>query len=162
MAVTAYTTASKINDRLSAEGVTLRTDDDATVTTRLIANASTRIDFYLRPRYSPTQLAASDWVSERATDIAAWLLCARRANPFPKSIQAQYEQCLHDLELVRTSAAIVPDIPQRKEDVPVLSQPRVRLDPFPRTVIEPNRSTGTAEGYPRHEDGTDTFDYGSG
>jgi hypothetical protein len=47
----------------------------------------------------------------------------------------------------------------QKAAVPVLSNQRVRLTPFPQAITETGRSTGTQEGYTPNNDNYDNFDY---
>lgn len=157
---TAYCSITDVQNRLSAEGVTLRTDDSPpTSYGEVITEASTEIDEYCLHRYTAANLAVSDWVRFRASVIAAVLLCERRGNPVPRSLEKRYDKLMERLEKVREGTLNIPDLAMRKEEVPVLSNVRIRLDPFPRTVVENNRSTGTPEGYRQHADQTDWLDY---
>jgi hypothetical protein len=64
------------------------------------------------------------------------------------------------LEKIRLGLLAVPNLPIRKEMAPVMSNVRIRLDPFPRTVVEQTNSTGKPEGYNQHTDALDwNFDY---
>jgi phage gp36-like protein len=157
----AYCTQNDITNRLSADGITYRTDDNPpTALGDVITDAGTTIDEYLFFLYDPVQLATSDWVRERAADIATYLLCERRGNPVPPGIAAKYERTVEKLEQVRLGQRAVPNLPIRKEQAPVLSNVRVRLDPFPRVVVEPSNSTGKPQGYDQHRDSLDwNFDY---
>lgn len=159
MALTAYFTLRGLQNRLSVEGVNLRVDDKPETWIAVRDNTSTIIDEYLRLRYDPVQLAQSDWVRERALDIGTCLLCKRRGNPVPIGIASQCERAEERLEMVRLGQLEIPDIGARKEDVPVLSNVRSRLTPWPRTVVEPSRSTGTPEGYNQRADQWDWLDY---
>lgn len=159
MAVTPYCSLTDLQDRLSDEGVNLRLDDKPTVYSKVINRASTKIDQYCRPRYTTANLAVSDWVKEAATTISVFMLCGRRGNPPPAAIAADYEELIDWLKLIASGARNLPDVPMRKTEVPVLSNVRTRLDPFPRTVVEPKISTGKAEGYKQHADRLDWFDY---
>lgn len=157
MATTAYCTEDDIENRLSTTGVTLRTDDTPpTALGDVIDDASTLIDEHCRLRYTPAVLAASDWVNQRATDLAACLLCERRGNPPPASIQRKHDRAMERLELVRRGLLQIPDVGMRKSEVPVLSNQRVRLDPHPRVQTQKSKSTGTQEGYKTNND---RFDY---
>ena len=56
----------------------------------------------------------------------------------------------------------IPNLPTRKTEAPVLSMPRIRLDPYPRTVIERNRGTttgGMPNGYTQRVDQSDNVDF---
>jgi phage gp36-like protein len=137
MALTPYCTQADLTNRLSADGVAYRTDDvPPGVLGDVLAEAATVIDEYCRLGYDPTNLAQSDWVTKRATDIAAFMLCQRRGNPVPPGVAQKYERTLERLELVRLGRLSIPDAPGRRNQVPVLSNLRVRLDPFPRVVVD--------------------------
>lgn len=157
----AYCSQNDIINRLSADGVTYRTDDNPPTTLGdVIVDAGTQIDEHLFFLYDPNQLVQSDWVRERAADIASYLLCERRGNPVPPGIAAKYERTMERLEKIRLGLLAVPNLPIRKEQAPVLSNVRVRLDPFPRVVVERSNSTGTPEGYQQNTDSLDwNFDY---
>jgi phage gp36-like protein len=159
MAVTSYITSAELQLEMSASGVSLRVDDDATATAQCIADASIEADGYALLRYSRVALAASDWYKLKVKHIAQFYLCTRRQNPCPQSAQIKYEKAIADLEKVQLGKLNLPDVAGRKEEAPVLSNQRVRVTPFPRTVTERGRSTGTPEGYTQADDTTDVFDY---
>lgn len=158
MAVTPYTTQAKLEQTLSASGVSLRTDDDATNSiTQVIADASVEVNGYCQIRYTVAALSASNWIEKKTRDIALFHIAARRANPVPQSIQVKYEKALADLEKVQQGTFPLPDVAERKEAVPVLSNQRVRQSRVPITVVETGRSTGTAEGYTQVVDQVEQF-----
>lgn len=161
MATLLYCSQNDLQNRLSADGVAYRVDDNPPTTLGdVLTDASTIVDEHLYSLYDPAQLVNSDWVRERAADIASYLLCERRGNPVPPGIQAKYERTMTRLEQIRLGVLAVPNLPIRKEMAPVLSNVRIRLDPFPRTVVERNNSTGTPQGYDQHTDSLDwNFDY---
>ncbi len=161
MATTLYCQQTDVQNRLSADGVNYRIDDVPPSTLGdVLTDASTQIDEHLFFLYDPAQLATSDWVRERCADIAACLLCERRGNPVPPGIQAKYERTMNRLEKIRLGLLAVPNLPIRKEMAPVLSNVRIRLDPFPRTVVERANSTGNPQGYNQHLDYLDWgYDY---
>lgn len=156
--MTPYCTVTHIQKRISQTAIDLRIDDDPTCVPSVIEEASIEIDGYCLLKYSETSLAASDWIRLKCTDIAVHYLCLRRLNGSPVAAQARYDKAIADLEKIQIGSLTIPDAPRRKASVPVLSAPRIRLDPFPRTVIEQSRSTGTAEGYRQHTDRTDVID----
>jgi len=147
-----YTTSTKLQKRLSSTGVSLRLDDDATAVTQVIEEATIEVNGYCQLLYPISELAASDWVCLKCTDIAMWFLCARRNNPVPQVVQDRYDKALADLERVRAGSLQIPDAGMSKAAVPVLSNQRVRLWPFPHVVTERSQSTGTPEGYTGNDD----------
>jgi hypothetical protein len=152
--VAVYVTQTDLEKRAGAQAVSLRLDDDPAAVTEAIADGCAEVDFYLAPRYDPAAaaFAANSWVRRAAVVACLVTLCERRLNSVPKALAAEWERWQAKLELIRTGAAIVPGLAQRKGDVPVLSQPRVRLWPYPRTLTERGRSTGHPAGYPLRDD----------
>lgn len=160
MATTAYCTSDDIANRLSSTGVTLRTDDTPPDTLGdVITDASTQVDEHCRLLYTPANLAVSDWVNQRATDIAAVLLCERRGNPVPGSLMRKYERALERLEQVRLGTLQIPDVPARLVAAPVMSNVREQLNPQPHTRVRKSTSTGQAAGYVQRVDRYDALDY---
>jgi phage gp36-like protein len=139
--VALYCLIADVQNRLSADGVTYRTDDTPPVSYGdVLDDASRTIDEYLLGRYSDGVLSANGWVKHRCADIAAYLLCERRGNPPPSGIARKYEAAIEKLEKVRLGRLAVPGAPARVTDAPRMSNMRVRLDPFPHSVVERNRS----------------------
>lgn len=159
MSITALCSSSDVQKILSSVGLSLRIDDDATATTWAIEEASVDVYGFAALQYEEADLVASNWITRIAARLAAWYVCIRRGNPVPKSIDRIKESAWEQLEQVETGKKKIPDAPMRKELAPVLSNLRVKMRPFPRTQVEVNRSTGTAEGYVRFVDQTDTLDY---
>lgn len=155
-----YTTQAAIEKRLSANGVTLRTDDmPAGAITEAIDDASRQIDEHCLLAYESAQLEASAWVEHYCTDIAVCNVCEFRGNPAPASIVARCEKALARLEKVRLGTLKIPDVPARKSFVPVLSNVRTQLTPVMHTRVQRSRSTGTPAGYAQKVDRYDILDY---
>lgn len=161
MSTTLYCSENDLINRLSADGINYRTPDNPPTTLGdVLTDACSQVDEHLYYLYDPAQLAASDWVRERAADIASYLLCERGGDPVPPGIQQKYERTMARLEGVRTGTLAVPHLPVRKEMAPVMSNVRIRLDPHPRTVVERGSSTGTPQSYPQNVDYLDWgYDY---
>lgn len=157
----AYCTANDIYNRLSQDGVTYRTDDiPPTTLGDVIGDASAIIDEHCYFLYDPVNLQGVDWVRHRTADIATFLLCERRGNPVPQSIARKYEYAMDRLQKIQLGIRQIPGVPVRKSAAPVMSNVRVRLDPFPRVVVERSNSTGTPENYSQNTDRLDfNFDY---
>lgn len=150
-----YTTAEKIQRRMSTIAVDLRLDDledqaieQTAAYDQVIEDASVEVNGYCLTTYSAAALAASPWIEKKTRDIAIYFLCLRRLNKAPASVQAEYEKALADLERVQAGEIRIPDAPQSRATVPVMSNQGVRLDPVPHTVVDRNRSTGPVpQGY---------------
>lgn len=165
--VTTYCTWTDLTNRLGADGSDLRLDDGlnpqeiAAFKADVLESAAVEVNAYLQLLYPVEQLARSNWVRFKARDVALWLLCLRRNHPPPVGVQATYDKAIADLEKIAAGTMQVPDIGKTKADVPVLSNQRVTLSPFPRVQTVPGKSTGTPAGYDQAADGHDHFDYGS-
>ena len=158
MAQLQYCTSTDVQLVLSAEGVTLRSDDNAAAVSDAIDEASTEIDFYCARRYDPASALANNlWVAKKCRVIAAAMLCTRRANPLPQGIVFRYEKTIKDLEGVQSGRVQIPLVAGRKTDVPVLSNQRAALSPLPRVITEMGRSTGTPQGYPQPQPAFDPY-----
>lgn len=142
MSVTQYTDMDAVRDRLSREGVELRLDDyPPSSDGDVIDWASIKVDSYLRRRYTPAQLDASDHVLEIATALAVYRLCTRRGNPAPGSVAADYEDAIGELKEIRSGNLDVSDIAARRQTAPAMSNIRIRLRPEPHSVVVPARSS---------------------
>ena len=124
-----YCTIADVQNRLSADGVTYRTDDTPPTTYGdVLDEASREIDFYCLARYDEALLASSNWVKHQCAVIAAFLLCERRGNPVPRGIAGKYERTIEKLEKVQLGTVAVPGIVERRTAVPTMSNVRIRLD----------------------------------
>jgi hypothetical protein len=153
--VAVYCTSADVVSRLSQAGVDSRTDDDPAAPAFLndcTDRASATVDEHCLVHYSAANLGASRWVNKVCTDLAAVEVCRRRGNPVPAALEKEAERVLARLELVRKGLLEIPEVGKKKSEAPVLSNVRVRLDPFPRVVVERAVSTGTPEGYNRNDD----------
>jgi phage gp36-like protein len=153
--ITPYTTRTKLDQRLSQIGVDLRIDDDVSTADETIEEATVEVQGYLLRLYSDAQLQQSNWVQLKTTDIAAWMLCGRRGNDVPDSVQQRYEKAIADLERVQSGAVTLPDAAMTKAAAPTLSNQRVRLWPVPNIVNTPHNSTGDSQGYTKNDDRSD-------
>ena len=159
MAITQYCDWPTVQKRISAEAAELRLDDDPSAKDDVLDEASVEINGYLQLNYTVENLAASDWVKFRARDIAVYLLCLRRNHPPPRSVQARYDKAIKDLERCAAGLIRLPDVAEHKANVPVLSNQRVQMIPFPRVQTVQGTSTGNPQNYSQHVDATDQFDY---
>lgn len=160
-AVTLYCAWSDVTARIGAEGAELRLDDDPSAQTDVLESAAVEVNTYLQLLYPVEQLARSNWIRFKTRDVALFLLCLRRNHPPTQSVQFMYDKAIADLEKVAAGLLQVPDIGKTKADVPVLSNQRVTLAPFPRVQTVPGKSTGTPAGYDQASDDQDAFDYNS-
>ncbi len=140
----ALCTFDDLQDRLSAAGVNLRTDDHPPrAWGNCILRGTADALKYLIKRYDPAQLSGSFWTSMKAADIAAFLLCCRRANPAPSSVALAYKTSIEDLKEVRRGDADLPDATPRRQGCPVMSITRVILGPQPHVRVRRLYSTTT-------------------
>ena len=159
MPITLYCSWADVTSRIGADGADARIDDDPATQTDVLESAAVEVNGYLQLNYAPARLATSDWVRFKTRDVAVFLLCLRRNSPPPQSVQAMYEKAVADLEKVQSGKTRVPDVAEDKANVPVLSNQRVTLTPFPRVQNVPGTSTGKREGYVPNNDNQDQTDY---
>jgi len=159
-----YCTLKDVQRIFSVSGVNYRLDDDPAVISEVLGEASREVDMYLLTTYTADQLSGNDWVRYQTANIAAMLFAERRGNPPPSSIQAKYDRTMEKLQAIHLGQLRVPGLAPRRTDVPTLSQPRIRLDPYPRTVIERQRgsSRNRPTDYSQPADTLEWFDAGSG
>ena len=160
-----YCTIQDVQDLLSANGVTLATDDCPPNTWgNALAKAANKIDFYLGRRYDPTELVQSDLVKDWCAALAARYLRLRRGNAAPAGTQALYEDAVADLKEVQKGRNDIPGIGMRKSHAPGMSKMRATLRPFARAVVEQSQGThasGEAESFHRQEDPYDLYGWNS-
>lgn len=156
MTTTAYCTQNDLDNEIGAAAVAALTDDSPPTTLRdCIREASTVIDARLRMLYLPSLMAASDWVIIRARVFASAALFRCRGNPIPAGLMAKVQRYEKDLDAVMVGRQQIPDCAPIKANAPVMSNVRVRLDPFPRAVVERGISTGNPSGYAVNADLTE-------
>lgn len=154
-----YCTQADIEAQLSSDGVDLRLDDDPDAIDDVLDEADWDVKEALAGLFTAASIAASGWVRHKAKAIATHLLCTRRGNPGPGSVEQRYTEAKEKLLAIANgnyAMANAAGLVWSKAAVPQMSNVRPVLRPFPRTVIERNRSTGKAEGYPKNNE--DPFD----
>lgn len=130
-----YCTLADLQNRLSLEGVTHLLDDDGdgaltptelALATECIKDASGTVSYYTWQKYAPNALAGNDWVKRRTVDLGVYVLCGRRANPIPDSVQQKAEKAEEVLQkILETGKALIPFAPLRRRLAPVWSNSRV-------------------------------------
>lgn len=159
MSVTTYCSWADVTNRIGAEGAEFRTDDDPATQTDILESAAVEVNTYLQTRYDPTALAQSTIVRFLTRDIAVYLLCLRRNLPPPASVEERYKAALERLQKIEAGTSRVADIYETKASVPVLSNQRVAMYPFPMVKTVTQKSTGKQENYPAQNDTNDLTDY---
>lgn len=152
-----YTTLTRLQKRLSSDGLELRQDDDPSAYLQFIDDVSDEIEFYCAVRYTPAVLVTSGWVLKVATDLLVWMYAWRRLNGVPEGVQKMYEWAIERLEKIQMGQLKIPGLATSKDAAPALSNIRPRLRPVPRPVVVEGTSTGTAEDYTRHTDRYDQW-----
>ncbi len=157
MAQTQYCTRIDMSDVLSFAGVNLRLDDAPPGgISQVIDRASLEVDEYCLQRYG-SRLADSLWVAKRCAEIACYFLSVRRGNPAPSGVAQLYERAVAKLEQVRRGDLKIPNLVESKSCHPRMSNIRATLRPFPHTVVERARTTGTPADYHQNRDPWDSF-----
>jgi hypothetical protein len=124
----------------------------------VIGDAVNEVDYYLYPRYDvdSSQYANNPWVKAAATAAALVLLFKRRGNPVPRVFLWRWTDptagFLPKLQRVLDGQAVVPRLQLRKGEVPVMTNIRTRLWPYPQALAERKHSTGTPQGYTQQDD----------
>jgi phage gp36-like protein len=145
-----YCTLSDLQNRLSATGVALRTDDSPPdLLGDVLDDASAEVDMHCQLTYDPAQLSNSRWIKHKTADIAAHLLCERRGDPVPVGIAAKHQRALEALEKVQMGTLKIGDVPQRRKSVPSVTNLRPALRPFPHAVVERSRGTEVVDKLPQ-------------
>lgn len=158
-----YTDREHMNSMLSAEGVDLRLDDDADgtveaeelayLTDRIISTATEKINYYLSARYAPIQLKDSYWVWEVCTVVASRMLCARRGNPVPESLELLWDEAKEELNLIRQNKAQVPRVKRRETSAPAWSNMVVNQRYYFRKIrVQRGISEKSTTQYPQDRD----------
>ncbi len=124
-----YCSLTDLYSRLSQTAVNLRIDDDASSIGPCQQEATNDIQAFCLPDYNANDLLsnanAAGWVNDRAIDLAAYYLCARRGNPVPASVEKRYERAMEMLRMVMDDQMYIPGIQRRHTDVPAWSNVRV-------------------------------------
>ena len=95
---TVYCTVAQVERLMSSTSVQEFSDHNADGTTDTdvvhdcINQATEEIDLFLRQRYTPAALATSTLVTRWAVTMSARLLCTRRGNVIPDSIEREWER----------------------------------------------------------------------
>jgi hypothetical protein len=133
-------------------GATARDSGVNTATgARLLVGArkgTSRVKLYCNARYDDSQLALSGTVLDWATICACKFLATRRAQGCPKSILADYEECVEEMRAVQTGQLSIEDIGTRGSDWPSIVN--VTVNPSydgMRARVQPAISEGTPTAY---------------
>lgn len=161
-----YSSLARVRSKMSIEGTLLRLDDVNGDITDVLSEADQMIEEHCVGWYTEANLATSEWIAVSATVISVMLLCERRGNPAPASVQRQYERLvgtiekplLGRLEQIRNGRFRIPGIPVREACVPVVSNQRPVLRPYPRMVTETRKSTGAVTDYTQKKDVAGLYD----
>lgn len=131
-----YCTEADIQGYLSVDGETGRLDDDNTGTLntteqgylqQAIIYATTRVNFYLIPRYDAAVMYQSYFVNQLTVIVACWWLSCRRGNPQPGSLDDLYKQATKDMEQIHGGNFALPDAGERVAAWPAWSNVRVDI-----------------------------------
>jgi hypothetical protein len=156
---TLYCSLLDVHSAAGPDYVNLRLDDDPEAVGDILDEACRDIDFYCVERYRDN-LVRSAHVRRWAALRAAILLGDRRGNGAPAALQKRWDDLVtQKLGPVQQGGANIPDIPEKKAAVPVLSNVSVQNWPTPRVVVQGPRSTGTPAGYDQRRDQLDILDY---
>lgn len=114
---------------------------------------TSRVKLYCNARYDDSQLVLSGSVLDWATICAAKFLATRRAQPCPKSILYDYEECVEEMRMVQCGQLNIEDIGTRGVDWPTVTN--VIVNPAydgMRARVQPNVSEQTPTDYSQYVD----------
>lgn len=166
-----YTTAVRIQSRISANGYNLRLDDVTTPNNVTLINdvmdwAADDCEVYVWNKYTLSLLSTNSWFIQQVTNVAVAYLCMRRMNSVPQSPYEAYERSIALLERVNTGNLKITGVPQSKGTAPAISNLRVSQRPFNRVVVEvvASKTAGakTMDGFQPNRDDTEWFDPAAG
>src|SRR5687767_1119197 len=108
-----FTTESLITALAGQLAVDLRLDDSADAADDLefaTDEASAQVSFFLQDRYSDADASANRWVQGHATYFAVLVLCQRRLNDVPQSLEKEWARREKQLMLVAERKLKVPGL----------------------------------------------------
>ncbi len=109
---------------------------------------TSKVKLYCNQRYDDSALRLAGSVCDWAALYAAKFLCTRRAQGCPKSIAAEWEEVLEELQMVQSGCLSIEDIGTRGVDWPTVTNITVNVGyDYARARVEPNISEQTPTGY---------------
>lgn len=120
---------------------------------RATQHGTSKVKLYCNTRYDDSQLVLSGTVNDWATVGACKWLCARRAQPIPKSIREEYDEAIEEMRMVQCGQLSIDDIGTRGSDWPTVSN--VIVNPAydgMRARVQPAISEGTPTNYSQYID----------
>jgi hypothetical protein len=150
ISVTALGTAINSGAQARDSGVNTATGARLVVGTR---KGTSKVKLYCNARYDDSQLALSGTVCDWATICAAKFLCTRRAQGCPKSLQADYDEAIEEMQKVNSGQLAIEDIGTRGADWPTVTN--ITVNPHydgMRARVQSGISEGTPTDYSRFVD----------
>ena len=124
----AFCVQADIESILSADGVTLHTDDthpyDTTNSTHVsdaIERATTTIESYVWESYQTSDLEGTTWAKWTCATLAACDIVTRRGNSSPASVMARCEAVKEELESIRVGHRAIPNVAKVRKQIPSMS-----------------------------------------
>lgn len=114
---------------------------------------TSRVKLYCNGRYDDSQLALSGSVNNWATIAACKWLCTRRAQGCPKSIRADYDEMMEEMQKVQCGQLYIEDIGTRGSDWPTVSN--ITVNPaynVMRARVQPSISEQSPTAYSQYID----------
>ena len=150
IAVAALEAAIGAGAQARDSGVNAATGARLVVGTR---KGTSRVKLYCNGRYDDSQLVLSGTVCDWATICAAKFLCTRRVQGCPKSLQADYDECIEEMKAVQAGQLAIEDIGTRGADWPTVTN--IIVNPAYNGMqarVIPNISEGTPVAFHRYID----------
>jgi len=137
---TSYCAQADVTFMLSRFGLQALLNDGASAIPVIQGNlataitwASVRIDYYLRQRYDPTQLAGNNFVRFACATLAS-VMIMRRKNAAHDGLQQEYDEVEEQLKSIQEFKYEVPDAYPISEPGPTMSNVRVDQVNFNRKI----------------------------
>lgn len=150
ISVEALDTAISAGAQARDSGVNAATGARLVVGTR---KGTSKVKLYCNQRYDDSQLVLSGTVLDWSVICAAKFLCTRRAQGCPKSIQADYDEAIEEMNMVAAGQLHIEDIGTRGADWPTVTN--VTVNPAyskMRARVQPNISEQTPTHYHQYID----------
>lgn len=156
-----FCTATDVMSRISSQGYALRLDDRPGAINQVLQEATNFFLLYALSLYSRENLQANadadGFVNDVTTTLAVCILCRRRGNTIPGSLEAACKEAKQILVEIKEESLQIPEVEMRNSSFPVFSNVRVdQRFTYKQTRVEYTISDPTTPvGY------TQTFDWRS-
>lgn len=125
-------------------------EEDNQMWVELIEEATDFVNQYAIWRYDAEDMVNSRWVRSRATDILAYLLSQRRANPALATYETRFRDIEAELQRVEKGMLKIPRLPISGDLTPAMSNIKID-DRFRTKKARVQQSTSVGGGHPNQD-----------